>query len=48
MQRSPKAMLPRGPTNVDLPECDCQLPTMVSAGMRSRPRELLFVYVLRE
>jgi hypothetical protein len=25
------------PTNFDLPECDCHLPTMVSAGRRSRP-----------
>ena len=38
MQRSPKAMLLR-PTNVDLPECDCHLPTMESDGRRSRPVE---------
>ena len=36
MQRSPKAMLLR-PTNVDLSECDCHLPTMESAGRRSHP-----------
>ena len=36
MQRSPKAMLLR-PTNVDLPECDCHLAAMESAGRRSRP-----------
>ena len=33
---SPKAMLLR-PTNIDLLDCDCQLPTMESAGGRSRP-----------
>ena len=35
MQRSPKAMLLR-PTNIDRPECECQLPTMESVGRRSR------------
>ena len=35
MQRSLKAMLLRT-TNVDLPECDCHHPIMVSAGRRSR------------
>ena len=36
MQRSPKAVLFR-PINVDIPECDCHLPTMVSNGKRTRP-----------
>ena len=36
MQRSPKAMQLRL-SNIDLPECDCHLPTMESAGRWSRP-----------
>ena len=42
MQRSPKAM-PLRPTNVDLLECDCHLPTMVSAGRMSCPVPLMLI-----
>ncbi len=45
MQRSPKAM-PLRPTNLDLPECDCHLPTMESAGRRSRPVGSFYTFTL--
>jgi hypothetical protein len=46
MQRSPTAMLLRL-TSVNLPECDCHLPTMESAGRRTVTPSVLQRYMKR-